>query len=95
MNNSESSPDTMPPEPEDLDLTQVLNEIQSLPGDSLIERMLSWCEENTYDPMELGEMFSSSKQFKRVLWIDAVEHNQVQDNQVKDLLHETKELDVW
>ena len=82
------------PEP-DLDLTQVLNEIQATPGDSLIERMLSWCTENDFDPMELGEMFANSKQFKRVLWIDAVEHNQVQDFQLKDLLHETKELDVW
>jgi hypothetical protein len=76
-------------------LVSTLNQINSLPGNSLLERMLSYCEENDIDPKELGDMFEESDQFKRVLWIDAVENNQIQDAPLKAKLNETQDLDTW
>jgi len=76
-------------------LVSTLNKINSLPGDSLLERMLSYCEENDIDPKELGDMFEESEKFKRVLWIDAVENNQIQDAPLKAKLNETQDLDTW
>jgi len=77
------------------DRTTIFNQIQQTPGDSLIEKMLSWCEENDFDPAVLGEMFSEDKHFKKILWYDAVKMNQVKDLKVKQLQTETEDLDIW
>ena len=76
-------------------ISQLLDEIDKLPGDSLLEKILSYCEENDIDPKEIGDMLSDSEQFKRILWIDAVGNNQIKDELLKNKLKETKDLEAW
>jgi hypothetical protein len=74
---------------------ELLNEIQQLPENSLIEKILSWCEETNTDPKELGDYLEENEQFKRMLWLNAVEHNQIRDVQLKDRWKQMNELDDW
>jgi hypothetical protein len=77
------------------DRTILFDQIQKLPENSLIERMLSWCEENDEDPMELGEIFSQDDNFKKILWADAVRMNQVSDNDLKTKMNQTQPQEIW
>jgi hypothetical protein len=77
------------------DITELLNQINLIPEDSLLERIISYCEENELNPQELGDSLAESEQFKRVLWINAVENNQIQDVLLKNKLKETLDLDEW
>ena len=79
----------------ELDLQDLLNEINKIPGDSLIERIISYCEENDLEPQDIGDSLGESEQFKRVLWIDAVDNNQIHDIKLKELLNSTEEIDDW
>ena len=80
-----------------INLTQenIIQNIQSIKEDSLLDKLLSYIEENDFDIIEIGELLSKNDQFKRLLWIDTVNHNQILDTFTKDLLRETKDLDIW
>lgn len=76
-------------------IAELLNKIHTLPEETLLEKIISYCEEHDLDPQEVGDRLAESEQFKRVLWIDAVEHNQIQDKLLKDKLRQTEDFDVW
>jgi len=76
-----------------INITELLNRIHDIPEDTLIEKIVSYCEETDTDIQEIGEILGESEQFKRVLWIDAVNHNQIQDAPLKNVLQD--ELDSW
>ena len=76
-------------------IINLINNINDIPGDSLIEKILSYCEENDLEAQEIGDILADSKHFKRVLWIDAVRNNQIQDLGLKNILNETEDFDEW
>lgn len=79
----------------DKDIVDLLNEINKIPEPDLLGKILSYCEQNDLDVQEVGEILSESEQFKRQLWIDAVKHNQIQDEGLQRKLNSTQELDTW
>ena len=79
----------------DYDITELLNEIQQIPEDSLIEKMISWCEQTATDPKELGDFLESNEQFKRMLWLNAVKHNQIRDEKLKHRWDDMEGFDDW
>ena len=79
----------------DKDIVDLLNEINKIPESDLLGKILSYCEQNDLDVQEVGEILSESEQFKRHLWMDAVKHNQIQDEGLQRKLNSTQELDTW
>ncbi len=77
------------------EISDILNEIQSLPGDTLLEKVLSYAEENDIPEEELGLFLADSDQFKRVLWINCVKNHQIKDEELNDKLNQTVDLDCW
>lgn len=76
-------------------IVEILNEIQEFPEDSLLEKMISYCEMKDIDPQELGDMFAESDQFKRKLWINCVEAFQIKDVLLQDKINSIEDLDEW
>lgn len=76
-------------------LVEILNDISEFPEESLLEKMLSYCEMNDLDPQELGDMFAENDQFKRKLWINCVENYQIKDTLLQDKIASVEDLDEW
>jgi len=64
-------------------IIELLNKIHDMPEDTLLEKIISYCEETDTDAQEIGEFLSEYEQFKRVLWADALKHNQIRDLTLK------------
>ena len=71
----------------------LINEIHKIEGDSLLEKILSYCEINEINPQELGDIISDIDQFKEDIWLDCVKNNIVQDDTIKHKLN--KEMEEW
>ncbi len=80
---------------ENMEVSELLNRIQGLPGDSLLEKTLSYAEENDIPEEELGSFLSESDQFKRLLWMNCVKNHQIKDEELNHKLNETQNLDYW
>ena len=76
-------------------VVELLNEINKIPEPDLLNRIISYCEQNDLDPQELGDILGECEQFKRQLWIDGVKHNQIKDAGVQRKLDSTSEIDIW
>lgn len=76
-------------------LTEILNEINKIPEVSLLDKIISYCEQNDLNPQELGDELAESEHFKRRLWMDCVNNNSIQDNLLKQKWEETDTLDEW
>jgi len=83
-----------PKEPKE-NIIELLNDIHKIPESSLLEKLISYCEENDILPQELGDILGESEQFKRVLWINAVQNNQIHDTPLQNKITSTEELDEW
>ena len=77
------------------DIQDLLNEINAHPEVSLLEKIVSYCEETGFEPQDVGDALSECEQFKRMLWINAVDNNQVHDIKLKEMLNSTEDLDDW
>jgi hypothetical protein len=71
----------------------LINEIHKIEGDSLLEKILSYCEIHEINPQELGDIISDIDQFKEDIWLDCVKNNIVQDDTIKHKLN--KEMEEW
>ncbi len=76
-------------------IVELLNEISKIPEISLLERIISYCEENDLDPKEIGDVLSESETFKTNLWLDCVENNSISDPLLKAKWDKTNNLDEW
>lgn len=76
-------------------IIKLLNEINKMPEDTLLEKLISYCEETDFDPQELGDILGESEQFKRKLWISCVEANQIKDEKLLDRLDLVEDFDEW
>jgi len=77
------------------EVNELLNEIAKMCGNSLLEKMLDYCETKEVDPKWLGDLLSEEKTFKEMLYIDMVKHNQMRDPLFKKKLLGHFELDEW
>lgn len=76
-------------------VVELLNEINKMPEPDLLNKLVSYCEQNDLDEQELGEILGECDQFKRQLWIDGVKHFQIKDEGVQRKLKSTKDIDIW
>ncbi len=77
------------------DIVELLNEINKLPEENLLDRMISYCEMNDIDPQEFGEFFAENENFKRKLWINCVEHFQIKDELLTNKINSVEDLNEW
>jgi len=74
---------------------QILDEVNAFFGDSLSQKMVNYCEYHNIDPQELGDFLSEDKQFKKIIYFDAVKHNEIKDEYLKEQLNSTTDLEEW
>ena len=68
MNNSKSTQNFIAND--QLEIVELLNEISKIPEDTLLDRIVTYCEKNDLDTKEIGDTLSESEQFKRMLHIE-------------------------
>jgi hypothetical protein len=66
--------------------------ILNMPSDSIVEKVLEFCEEHDYDISEVLEIFDI-KEYKEILYVSCVEHHVIQDNELKKILDQR--LNEW
>jgi len=54
----------------------LLNEISKIPEKTLLDKILTYCEKNDFDPQEIGDILEESDQFKLML------HSELENNHV-------------
>jgi hypothetical protein len=79
----------------DYDIIEIFNIITKIDGDSLLEKMEIFCEENEIQEEVLGSYLAKSEQFKHVLWLDAVKNKQIHDREISDKMYATEKFDIW
>ena len=77
------------------ELITILDQVYLMPEDNLMDKILSYCEQNDFCIQEIGDVLSESEQFKTKLWIDCVDNNTIRDELLKEKQNSTDKLDVW
>ncbi len=72
-----------------------LNEFAKMPDDSLLEQIVSYCEQHDLDSKELGYVLAECDQFKRRLHLDCVKKHQMSDPLLTKTLNRCKDLEEW
>jgi hypothetical protein len=60
-------------------------------GNSLLEKIVDYCETFNQDPKEIGDILQDCEEFKDILYKDCVKNNIIKDSNlvIKD------EIDIW
>ena len=77
------------------EVQELINEINSYPEYSLLEKVISYCEENDIDVNDIEDILKQSEHFRTVFYIDCVEKNHIRDLGLKKKLRETIDEDEW
>ena len=60
--------------------------IMKMPSESVVEKVLEFIEEYDYDISEVLDVFDT-KEYKELLYVSAVEHHVIQDEELKKILN--------
>ena len=77
------------------DITELLNDIYKVEGDSLLDRIIGYCEKSDLDVREIGDLISDNDELKRKIWLDCVKHNIIMDLGAERLLNQTEDPEIW
>jgi hypothetical protein len=66
--------------------------IMKMPSESILEKILEYCEEHNLDISEVLDLFDT-KEYKALLYTDCVEHFVIKDTELKKILD--ARLDEW
>jgi hypothetical protein len=66
--------------------------IMKMPSESILEKILEYCEEYNLDISEVLDLFDT-KEYKALLYTDCVEHFVIKDEELKKILD--ARLDEW
>ncbi len=77
------------------ELIGTLNKIFEMSGNSLVEKILDYCETYDVDPQEMGDLLEESKDFRELLYKDCVENNIIVDEVLDKRLNVTQTIEVW
>jgi len=83
------------PEIPNNNIIELLNAISQVHGDSLLEKIVSYCDKNNLDPQEVGDILADSEQFKRKLHIDLVHNHIIRDPGFSRKENLCQDLDEW
>jgi len=76
-------------------LIELINDISNMHGVSLSEKILDYCETYDFDVKEIGDLLEQSDDFKKLLYIDCVKNNLIQDKTLEEFLGRTEEMEEW
>lgn len=79
----------------DNDIVEVINTIWEMEGASIAEKILDYCETYDVDERELGELLTSSPDFKKLLYKDCLKHNLIKDDDFKEHQKRTEKIEAW
>ena len=74
---------------------ELLNQIQEFEGETILDKILSYCEKYDKEIQEIGDILSENEIFKKTLWIDCVKNNTIQDEWCKNKLDNIEKFDEW
>ncbi len=77
------------------EIIELLNKINMYEGDSLTEKILTYCEEQDIEPEDIGDQLKDSECFKRKLKIDAVQNFQMKDELLMIKMNQNEDLNEW
>ena len=79
----------------DNEFLKILNEISLMSGDTLLEKILDYCETYDKDPQEIGDILEENKEFKKLLYDNCVENNIIRNPEYKKIIQRTEEIEEW
>jgi hypothetical protein len=65
------------------DIVSLINKISEMTGETILEKMLDYCESYDKEPQELGDLLQENEDFKKLLYRDCVKHNIIKDSTVQ------------
>ena len=75
--------------------TEILNKIDDMCGESLLDKMIDFCETYDINPQFLGDILEEDSKFKEMLHNDCVCHNSIEDDALTRKTEIMQDLDVW
>ena len=63
----------------DPDVLSLINKITEMTGNSLLEKILDYCETYNVDIQEVGDKIAKFEEFKNLLYKDCVKHHIIND----------------
>jgi len=75
--------------------TEILNEIGKYYGNSLLERMVDFCETEDVDPQFLGDILSEDKSLKDLLHNDCAISGSIIDIDIQHRNETMEDLEIW
>ncbi len=77
------------------DFLKLFNDISKMEGNSLLEKILDYCETFNKDVQEIGDILEENKEFKQLLYDDCVNNNIINDPKYKKILNRTENIEEW
>jgi len=75
---------------DELEIVELLNEISKIEENTLLDKIVTYCEKFDLDPQEIGDTLGDSEQFKLML------HTELELNHVFPMTKEpTIQIDEW
>ena len=68
----------------DNEIITLINKISNMNGNSLLEKIVDYCETYDIDEKEIGDILNDSEEFKDILYNNCVKHNIIKDKTLKD-----------
>ena len=78
-----------------LSTTEILNMIGEMYGNSILTKMLDFCETYDIDEQYLGDILEEDKNFKDMFHDELASHNQVKDEAINLRQDKLEGLSVW
>jgi hypothetical protein len=66
----------------DNEIITLINKISMMNGNSLLEKIVDYCETYNQDPKEIGDILQESEEFKNILYKDCVKNNIIRDSNI-------------
>jgi len=79
----------------DNNFLELFNKISSMSGESLVEKILDYCETYNKDPQEIGDFLEGNKEFKKILYDDCITNNIIKNPEYKQFIERTEEIEEW
>jgi len=74
---------------------KLFNEISSMSGENLVEKILDYCETYDKDPQEVGDFLEENKEFKKILYDDCISNNIIKNPEYKQSIERTEGIEEW
>ncbi len=77
------------------DFLNLFNNIGKMHGNSLLEKILDYCDTYDEDVQEIGDILESNKNFKEILYDDCVNSNIIRDPKYKKIINRVEKIEEW